>query len=116
MLSSLKPFRVGESDLFDIKLCVEEALRNAMVHGNKSDICLPVTVRYCVSTEFIEVDIEDRGAGFNHRRLADPTKKTNLLKVGGRGVYLIKALMDRVEFSKKGNRIKMVKFIDRGKA
>jgi serine/threonine-protein kinase RsbW len=111
VLGALEPFKVSESDLFDIRLCVEEALRNAVVHGNRTNKSLPVTIGYHIDKDKFEAVIEDEGKGFDYKRLADPTKKANLLKLGGRGVYLIRALMDKVEFNDKGNRITMTKYI-----
>lgn len=113
ILSDLESYKIGEKESFEIKLCVEEAVRNAIVHGNKSDPRLQVRVSYWVDQDALNVEIEDEGAGFNHESIDDPTKKDNLLKGSGRGVYLIKKLMDRITYNAKGNRISMVKKIRR---
>ena len=57
------------------------------------------------------VEVEDEGSGFNHEAVPDPTAGVTKLKTSGRGVYLIKKLMNKVEFSKDGRRIKMVKHL-----
>ena len=55
--------------------------------------------------------MEDEGSGFDPEKVPDPTVEENMLKYGGRGVYLIKRLMDEVEYNDRGNRVKMVKYI-----
>jgi len=114
ILNSLKDYNLNEDELLDIKLCIEEALRNAMEHGNKSKKNLPVKISYCVNKDKLEVTVEDVGRGFDYRKLPDPTKDENIMKGGGRGVFLILRLMDEVIFSDKGNRITMVKKINHG--
>ncbi len=112
----VKRFSVDEPVIFDIRLCIEEALRNAIVHGNRSNPNLPVRIRYSVDREKFEMEVEDRGRGFDHRKVPDPTEGENVLKLGGRGVYLIKYLMDKVIFNEKGNRIRIVKCLQGGSA
>ncbi len=107
----MAPYALDESALFDIRLSVEEAIRNAMVHGNRSDRGLPVKIACSVNNGRLEIVIEDSGKGFDPKKVPDPTEEANLTKVGGRGVYLIKRLMDEVEYSAKGNRVRMVKHI-----
>lgn len=108
---SLTPLGVDESTLFDIRLCVEEALRNAMVHGNRSKKSLTVKVSYHIDKNRFEAVVEDQGSGFDPGKVPDPTIEENMLKYGGRGVYLIRRLMDEVEYNDRGNRVKMVKYI-----
>ena len=95
--------------LFDIKLCIEEAVRNAIIHGNKSREDLPVDISYGIEDNMITISVEDRGEGFSVIKLPDPTDEENLHKESGRGVYIIHKLMDDVEYSKKGNRVTMKK-------
>ena len=59
----------------------------------------------------VRVSVEDEGPGFSPRKLADCTRDDNLLKGSGRGVHLIRHLMDRVEYNEKGNRVMMVKYL-----
>lgn len=109
ILKNVSAYKVDDDRLFDIRLCVEEALRNAIVHGNHSDKKLPVKVAYWREGDDINIEVEDEGSGFDYKRLPDPTENENILKNSGRGVYLIKKLMDRVEFNERGNKIKMAK-------
>lgn len=113
ILEDLKGCGVGEKAEFEIKLCVEEAVRNAIVHGNRSDPKRQVRVSYWMDGDSLNIEIEDEGAGFDHESVKDPTKEDNLLRNSGRGVYLIKKLMDRVQYNSKGNKISMTKKIRR---
>ncbi len=106
---ALASCKVGADALFEIKLCVEEAVRNAMVHGNRSDKKKTVKVSYWVEKGSLNIEVEDEGDGFDPKAVPDPTKDDNLTKTSGRGVYLIKKLMDRVEFDSNGRRVRMVK-------
>ena len=109
ILKSLSPYKVDEHRLFDIKLCVEEAVRNAIVHGNKSDKKLHVKINYWIDAYRLNVEVEDEGPGFDPGLIPDPTKNSNIIKESGRGVCLIRKLMDSVRFNHKGNKISMVK-------
>ena len=109
ILKALSPRKIGEDRAFDIKLCVEEAVRNAILHGNNSKRDLFVKVRYWFSGGNITIEVEDKGKGYIPELVPDPTKGENIMKGSGRGVYLIKRLMDMVEFNDKGNKIRMVK-------
>lgn len=111
VLADLKSYNVGPDTLFDIRLCVDEALVNAVMHGNGSDKRLSINVSYWVKGSDLNIEIEDEGSGFNHKLMPDPTTDDNIMKGSGRGLYLIKNLMDRVEFNKAGNMIKMVKHL-----
>lgn len=109
ILSSLSPYELNKDTLFDIRLCTEEAVRNAIVHGNGLRKGSRVSVCYWVDKDKLHVEIEDEGAGFGLNTVPDPTENSNIIKRSGRGVYLIKKLMDRVSFNEKGNKIKMEK-------
>jgi serine/threonine-protein kinase RsbW len=106
---SLASYKLDEASLFDIRLCVEEAVRNAMVHGNRSDKDLHVEVSCWVKNGKLNIVVEDKGPGFDHTNVPDPTNNENLLKTSGRGVCLIRRLMDRAEYNGSGNKLTMVK-------
>lgn len=100
----------NEQEVFDVKLALEEALTNAMRHGNALDQSLKVDVSIEVYPEEIIIDICDEGKGFDFQNLSDPTDKINVDKPSGRGVFLMRRLMDKVEFYGGGSRIKLTKF------
>ena len=61
-----------------------------------------------LSSEQISVQVTDEGRGFDPESILDPTLPSNRLRAGGRGLFLIRKLMDRVEFNDRGNSIRMV--------
>ena len=115
VLSILKPLDLSEGALFDIRLCFEEALINAIKYGNGSKKSLPVQISVAYNDEELRISIEDQGKGFDPRKLTSCTEGENLMKGGGRGVYLIRQLMDRAEYNTRGNRIVMVKSLKKEK-
>lgn len=102
---------VSASEIFDIRLCAEEAIKNAIIHGNKQNSNLFVNVSYAIDDGKFVMEVEDEGEGFNPGELPDPTEGDNILKSGGRGVFLIYKLMDKVEYKGRGNKAFMVKSI-----
>ncbi|MCK5450922.1 MAG: ATP-binding protein [Candidatus Omnitrophica bacterium] len=110
LLSELKKKGIKEDVIFDIHVGFEESLRNAMIHGNKLDPGKKVTIETEITDNSIIIKVEDEGEGFDPSSLPDPTLDKNLLKESGRGVYLIKHLMDLVEYENKGRRVVMTKF------
>ena len=110
-LSFLKPLGLSDAYRFDVRLCLEEALINAMKYGNGFRREIPVEVEAGFDEKKIWLRLEDKGAGFNVAKVSDCTHAKNLLKGGGRGIYLIHQLMDEVRYNGKGNSILMVKSI-----
>lgn len=99
----------AEDDLFAIKLCVEEALINAIKHGNKLDLSKHVHVRGSVSPARFEITIRDEGAGFERGEVPDPTDPSNWEKPSGRGLLLMESYMTQTKYSDHGRQILMVK-------
>ena len=116
VLLFLKPLALSEAVLFDIRLCLDEALINAMKYGHKLKEELPVRLAVEYNEDEIRVTVEDQGEGFEPKNLKACTKEENLLRNSGRGVYLIHQLMDQVVYSPKGNSVLMVKFLKKGKS
>lgn len=90
-------FRVG----------LTEALANAMLYGNCRDPNKRVRVEARLSSDTLSVRVTDEGRGFNPANVSDPTLPRNRTRAGGRGIFLIKKLMDEVEFNERGNSITM---------
>lgn len=111
ILNSLKKLNLDKDTLFDIRLCLEEAIINAIKYGNKRKKDLSVEISYSISGGRLEVTICDEGKGFDYNSIPDPRSRKNILKQGGRGLFLIRNLMDEVRFNDKGNQIKMIKFL-----
>ena len=94
---------------FAIKLALEEALINAIKHGNKLDKGKNVHVAWDISPAAAEITIEDEGPGFDRKSVPDPTAETTLEKLTGRGILLIESYMSDVQWSKGGRCVKLVK-------
>lgn len=100
----------SEQDIFAIKLSVEEALVNAIKHGNHHDPCKCVKVQYRVTPQRADITVEDQGGGFNPARVPDPTADENLESNHGRGILLMRAYMNSVVYSPGGNKVTLTKF------
>jgi len=100
----------GERVLFAIKLAIEEAVINAIKHGNQLDDTKRVTVSFVVEEDRAVISVADEGEGFRPEDVPDPTDADNLIETSGRGLALIGAYMDEVRFNEKGNEITMVKY------
>jgi serine/threonine-protein kinase RsbW len=98
-----------EDERINVRLALEEAITNAIRHGNKMDAQLSVTIDIQKDAGDLIITVTDQGAGFDFNSLADPTHSENLMKTSGRGIFLIRQFMDRVEFSDCGRSITMVK-------
>ena len=107
--------RVGgfdENSLFGIKLALEEALINAVKHGNKLDLSKKVHIEAKVQPHRAEFVIEDEGPGFDRSSVPDPTAEENLCKCSGRGILLMESYMTSVKWSNHGRRVTMIKTAD----
>lgn len=109
IIEDLKQCSVDADTVFDIRLCVEEAVRNAIVHGNRCNVKEPVRVSYWKKDSEFFVEVEDRGKGYDHSKLPDPRGDKHILRNSGRGVYLILSLMNEVKFESNGSLIRMMK-------
>ena len=83
---------------------------NAIVHGNQNDPRKLVNVNCrCASDGDVSITVEDQGNGFELDSVADPTSPDNLLRTNGRGIHLIRTLMDEVHFRQGGSVVHMRK-------
>lgn len=98
-----------DEDIFALRLSLEEALTNAIVHGNRGDREKKVNIRYFVNANQIDIYIADEGTGFNPVVVPDPTAEENLENPNGRGIMLMRAYMNLVEYNDAGNVVHMVK-------
>jgi serine/threonine-protein kinase RsbW len=110
ILSHTQRLKYADDDLFAIHLAMEEAVVNAVKHGNKQDPARNVVIEYDVTPEKIDLWVTDQGKGFNPETIEDPRLGDNIYKTCGRGVLLIRSYMDSVEYNELGNTVHMVKF------
>ena len=103
----LRGYGINESIIADIAISVSELVNNAIDHGNKKNEEKRVTVRIEKNSEAVSLTVTDEGAGFNPDELDDPLAEENLLKEVGRGIFIVRSLMDKVDImpSKKGTKI-----------
>jgi len=99
----------NDQSTFAIKLALEEALINAIKHGNKLDPKKTVKIAAKVTPKVCEIEIEDQGPGFSRSDVPDPTLEENIEKCSGRGILLIEAYMDKAKWDLGGRRLKMSK-------
>ncbi|MFN3192965.1 MAG: ATP-binding protein [Aureliella sp.] len=97
------------SDFFHVQMAAEEALINAITHGNKEDPTKTVELEFRVSDQTAFLRFKDQGEGFNPEDLPDPTADENLDVIHGRGVFLIRELMSEIEYNESGNEVRMWK-------
>ena len=109
LLAQLHEHGWEEDDVFGVHLSVEEALVNAIKHGNRYDPQKSVAVNCWVSPSRMRIEIRDQGEGFNPDDVPDPTADENLELPSGRGLMLMKNFMTEVEFLERGNIVHMEK-------
>jgi serine/threonine-protein kinase RsbW len=109
VLDRLDQLHWGKREISGVHMAVYEALINAIDHGNSSDKDKHVHVSCCLSPEKLRVEITDEGPGFDPDSLPDPTTPERLECPGGRGVFLMRNLMSRVEFRNNGNHVVLEK-------
>lgn len=80
-----------------IGLAAHEAVVNAIVHGNRRDAGRPVEIQLACDGEDLVIRVTDRGDGFDPAGVADPLLPENLMRPGGRGLLLMRALVDEVD-------------------
>ncbi|HWR82322.1 MAG TPA: ATP-binding protein [Candidatus Deferrimicrobium sp.] len=85
-----------QSVIADIAISVSELVNNAVAHGSRSAVNRPVVVSISRSDNVITVTVSDPGAGFNPNNIDDPLSDENLLKETGRGIFIVRSLMDTV--------------------
>ncbi len=99
----------NEQTRFAIKLALEEAMINAIKHGNRFDPGKKVHIEATVTPDEARIIVEDEGPGFDRSSVPNPTLRENVEKCSGRGILLIEAYMNRVQWSHGGRRLRMIK-------
>ena len=109
----LKKIGLDQSQLADVAISVTEAVTNAVVHGNKENIKKTVWVNLEIKPDEVIITVKDQGRGFNPSSLPSPIEKENILKKVGRGIFILKSLMDKVDFifePQGGTSVRMTKY------
>lgn len=99
-------FKVSEDHYGNMLVALTEAVNNAILHGNKSNPNKQIDVNFMPQgSNQLTFRIKDQGDGFDFDSLPDPTNPENLEKPNGRGVFLMRHLADKVEFSDNGSAV-----------
>lgn len=93
---------------FNLRTALAEALANAIEYGNRQDPAKRVRVEIACGREAVRIDVADDGAGFDPSRVPDPTAAENVEQEAGRGLFVLRHLVDHVEFNERGNRVCLV--------
>lgn len=97
----------------EVLIALDEAIVNAVKHGNRCDPRKAVHIVAEFSAEGMRFTVTDEGAGFAVEKVPDPTEACRLLEPSGRGLLLINHIMDEVSFNHCGNRLEMFKRVNR---
>lgn len=100
-------YGINQESYGKILISTLEAVNNAIIHGNKSEIKKYVNIEIELKDKILEVSIADEGKGFKPLEIPDPTMPENIEAVNGRGVFLMSKLADEIEFNRKGNKVKL---------
>ena len=101
-----------EDDQHKIDMAVHETLINAIWHGNKNDRSKRVWMRFEIFSDRLEIRVRDQGNGYDLNKIADPLANENILRVSGRGIFLIRTFMDEFRVESKageGTEVTLVK-------
>lgn len=109
VLQQLARLEWPDCEVFGIHLAMEEAIVNAIKHGNQDDPSKFVEVSIQIGKENFRIQITDEGSGFNPSEVPDPTEDENLELPSGRGLMLMRSFMSFVEYNDCGNSVKMEK-------
>jgi len=110
LMRDINSLRVMDGTEVDIEVALREALLNAVIHGNGEDPGKRVYLRVrCRADGEVSMAIQDEGPGFESNSVPDPTAPEHRMSTHGRGIYLMRALMDEVSFEEGGTVVHMRK-------
>lgn len=112
VISTVARYHYDDESVFAIKLALEEAVINAIKHGNRFDKKKTVELTARIGEDRVEIEIEDQGQGFDRRSVPDPLADENIERLHGRGLLLMEAYMNSVEYSNGGRRVRLVRLKD----
>ena len=99
----------SEQEVFAVHLALEEAVVNAMLHGNRAEPGKQVHIICKLSDKRVWIEVGDEGPGFRPDEVPDCTQPENMEVPSGRGIMLMRSFMSRVEFNSCGNRVVLEK-------
>ena len=108
-----KEMQFDEETTEQVNLAVVEAGTNAIRHGNKGDPEKMAKFIFFMAEDKLTVSITDCGSGFDPENVGDPLSPDNFMKPSGRGIFLMRAFMDEVEYKMdegSGTEVRLVKY------
>ncbi len=102
-----KRYRLSPDMYGNILITLTEAVTNAIIHGNSRDQSKMVKVELKKLKHSLAFMISDEGPGFDFDSLPDPTSPENILKIGGRGVFLMRQLSDEIHYHDNGSTVEI---------
>jgi serine/threonine-protein kinase RsbW len=108
----LKKAGVNQDVIADLAISVSELVNNAILHGNRRDESKKVILQLFFEAGEVTICVEDEGKGFDPEKVANPLEGENLMREVGRGIFIVRSLVDSVEFLRGQNggvRVKLVK-------
>jgi len=100
-------YHISQDIYGNILISITEAVTNAIRHGNRNDASKNVSIRVSPTKDGLSFLISDEGNGFDYQNVPDPTAPENILKIGGRGVFLMRQLADQVQFTNNGSTVEI---------
>ncbi len=101
-------YKIDDDIYGNIMIAVTESVNNAIKHGNNCDKNKNVSLTAIYEDNLVRFIVEDEGPGFDPAKLPDPTAPENIEKIGGRGIFLMEQLSDKVNFSNEGRTTEMI--------
>ena len=97
---SLRDHGVPEALVSDLAIATTELINNAIIHGNRKDASKTVTLSLQFTPKDVTIRVQDQGNGFEPDQVPDPLAEENLLKEVGRGIFIVRSLMDDLRFER----------------
>ena len=108
LLSMLGNYRFHQREVLAIQAAVEQALKNAITHGNKLNSAKQVHVTFTMGPDEFSIRIEDEGEGFTRQSMSDCAGSQDATPRGSAGLLLMRKNMDAVRFNARGNAVTLV--------
>jgi len=109
ILGTMESFDYVEEDLFAVRIAIEEAIANAVLHGHQGDQERLIDIEWTITEKEVSMVVCDSGRGYDESAVPDPTADENLTLPSGRGLAMINAFMSDVSISDGGRRIEMAR-------
>lgn len=108
IFNSIKEADISDQKINDIELVVAEAAANSILHGNKNDHNKFVEIKIIMSDDEILISFTDEGQGFKPDKVPDPTHPENIFKGSGRGIHIMRNLVDKIEYKFRKNGTELI--------